>query len=901
MLEDMAPLRSTGFTDPGWEHGAAQDGNKKKVKCNYCGKIVSGGIFRLKQHLARISGEVTYCKKAPKDVYMKMKENLDGYRANRKRQSNVEEHSSDFHSNDDHEVDEEPVGYGRKRRQCRSDQSLAISMAPLRSLGYVDPGWEHGVAQDDKKKKVKCNYCQKIVSGGINRFKQHLARIPGEVASCKMAPEDVYLKMKENMKWHRTGRRRRPETKELVAFYIQSDNDEEEFVNDGSKVKRWIGDMDVSCSKTTKKGYNTRSPGNCASTSELHLEQLNSDSKFAKARHSQLALSAKQSKPKTCDNRGHKEVVTSICRFFYYAGIPSNTANSSYFQNMLDLVLQYGQGLDAPTDQLVSGQFLNEEAVTIKEHLEEIKTSWKATGCTIMADTWKDVQGRTIINFLVYCPRGTYFISSIDATDIVDDATSLSKALDKVVEEVGEENVVQVITKNTTCYKAAGRMLEEKRSRLFWTPCAVDCIDQMLEDFVRIKCVGECIEKGQKVTRFIYNRAWLLNLMRKEFTEGRELLKPAATRFATSFITLQSLIDHKAALRRMLQSTKWLSSQLAKSDEGKEFEKIILNPLFWKQIQFVNKSVYPIVNVLKKVDSDEGLTIPSIYNDMYQAKLAIKALHGDEERKYGPFWSVIDNHWSSLFHHPLYVAAYYLNPAYRYRPDFMAIPEVIRGLNECITRLELDNGRRVSAAMQISEFDFAKVDFGTELALSTRKELPPAVWWQQHGINCLELQRIAMRILSQTCSSIGCEHNWSSFDQVYSTKNNHLAQKKLNDLTYVHYNLRLKERQSKRMADDSVSLDTVLLGSLFQDWVIETQKTTLQEDEEIQYNEMEQTEYDNEPNENEDFDTEPKEARPDSIVLHKTVEPPEVRPTTMDAANDADNADVGFIDDEPSD
>lgn len=37
-------------------------------------------------------------------------------------------------------------------------------MAPLRPAGYIDPGWEHGTAQDEKKKKVKCNYCGKVVS-----------------------------------------------------------------------------------------------------------------------------------------------------------------------------------------------------------------------------------------------------------------------------------------------------------------------------------------------------------------------------------------------------------------------------------------------------------------------------------------------------------------------------------------------------------------------------------------------------------------------------------------------------------------------------------------------------------------------------------------------------------------
>ena len=38
-------------TDIGWEHGIDVDGNGKKVKCKYCSKIASGGVFRFKRHL----------------------------------------------------------------------------------------------------------------------------------------------------------------------------------------------------------------------------------------------------------------------------------------------------------------------------------------------------------------------------------------------------------------------------------------------------------------------------------------------------------------------------------------------------------------------------------------------------------------------------------------------------------------------------------------------------------------------------------------------------------------------------------------------------------------------------------------------------------------------------------
>lgn len=106
-----------------------------------------------------------------------------------------------------------------------------------------------------------------------------------------------------------------------------------------------------------------------------------------------------------------------------------------------------------------------------------------------------------------------------------------------------------------------------------------------------------------------------------------------------------------------------------------------------------------------------------------------------------------------------------------------------------------------------------------------------AAWWQQHGINCLELQQIAVRILSQTCSSFGCEHNWSTFDQIHSQRHNRIAQKRLNDIIYVHYNLRLRERQIRKRSCDSISLDGLLEETLLYDWIVETEKQAVLEDE----------------------------------------------------------------------
>jgi hypothetical protein len=48
------------------------------------------------------------------------------------------------------------------------------------------------------------------------------------------------------------------------------------------------------------------------------------------------------------------------------------------------------------------------------------------------------------------------------------------------------------------------------------------------------------------------------------------------------------------------------------------------------------------------------------------------------------------------------------------------------------------------------------------------------VWWKHYGRKLLDLQKLSVRVLSQTCSSLGCERNWSVFENIHSKKRNML-------------------------------------------------------------------------------------------------------------------------------
>ncbi|TYK16402.1 uncharacterized protein E5676_scaffold21G001970 [Cucumis melo var. makuwa] len=160
------------------------------------------------------------------------------------------------------------------------------------------------------------------------------------------------------------------------------------------------------------------------------------------------------------------------------------------------------------------------------------KAEWAKVGCTVMADGWTDKTNRTLINFLVNSPKGTMFIESIDASSYVKDGKKMFELLDNFVECIGEANVVQVVIDSVSANVITGRLLEAKRPQLIWSPCAAHCLDLMLEDIYKISNIRKALKRGMEISNFIYVRPGLLNMMRR-FTNQKELVRPAKTRFAS--------------------------------------------------------------------------------------------------------------------------------------------------------------------------------------------------------------------------------------------------------------------------------------------------------------------------------------------------------------------------------
>ncbi|KAJ8630942.1 hypothetical protein MRB53_024265 [Persea americana] len=228
---------------------------------------------------------------------------------------------------------------------------------------------------------------------------------------------------------------------------------------------------------------------------------------------------------------------------------------------------------------------------------------------------------------------------------------------------------------------------------------------------------------------------------------------------------------------------------------GEEVTEIVLDPLFWSSIAKVLKVSKPLITVLHIADSEERPSMGFIYDAMEKAKRSIVAAF-NKESDYRAYLEVINHIWEEKIHSPLHAAAYYLNPAIFYNLSFSNNKRIHKGLLDCIETLEPSLNCQDTITQHKTYYEEAVGDFSRPVAIRGRESLSPATWWSLYASDYPELQRFAIRILSQTCSGIRCERNWSMFERIHASKRNRLEQKRLNDLLFIHYNLRLQQRQT---------------------------------------------------------------------------------------------------------
>ncbi|CAN1323843.1 hypothetical protein LINPERPRIM_LOCUS32870 [Linum perenne] len=482
-----------------------------------------------------------------------------------------------------------------------------------------DIGWQYGTLADplNNKEKIKCNFCKHISSGGIYRLKQHIAGNNSTVAKCPSAPKEAQQACLKT--FEETAKKKR------------------------DKILREQGvreDVFVSSEVGQEKD------ATCIGSSEPHT--LGPLDKWARAIDPKLSTS---------------EML--ICVLTYIVGVAFNAIDNDEFKQMVEAIGIFGPGLKPPSQHDLRESLLKSEYAQTKSLLKERDEEKEKHGCSLMTDAWTDMKRRSIMNIVTHCTEGTSFIKSKDTLGIAHTSDVIFDLVDSAIEEVGAEHVVQVVTDNASNNMGAKALLLTKRPNIFWSSCATHTINLMLQGIGNLPRFKKVLDQAKGFTIFIYSHHHTLECMRS-FTKKREIVRPGVTRFASQYLTLQSMIEKKGDLRRMAVDKKWDDLKDFHTKKGKDATVTMLSGTFWNGVNLCLKVFEPLVKVLRMVDGDVKPSMGFVYGQLVMAKKEIQEAFGNVESRYKDFMAIVNKKMSGRLDAPLHLTAYMLNPHYSY-------------------------------------------------------------------------------------------------------------------------------------------------------------------------------------------------------------------------------------------
>ncbi|CAH1453556.1 unnamed protein product [Lactuca virosa] len=384
----------------------------------------------------------------------------------------------------------------------------------------IDPTRRYGTQDPKIRNKFTCTFCTKVVKGGAYRLKQHLVGGYRNVTDCPRCPEHIRKEVTDFMKEKQPSK----ESIQMLSRMQEVDEYDEDEEEDCVEIR----------SKRGSEGTSKLPPKKKPKQRGLIDMYYTPNPEGALKGRKEGKGGKQQTINEVCRKELRGKACSEIAKWFYDAGIPFNAATYDSFNIMVEAIGQFGPVMKPPSMYELRVPLLKKEVEAIKGKMKEHEEEWAQKGCSIMSAGWRDsVVQKDIINFLVNSPRGSVFKKSMDVSEVSKDANLLFGVLDDIVKEVGEVNVIQVITDNASAYVKAGKLLEAKRPHLFWTPCATHCVDLMLDDIGKqIPKVRSALKKCMLSNVFIYTHVGLVSMMRK-FTNQRNLHRPAISRFVS--------------------------------------------------------------------------------------------------------------------------------------------------------------------------------------------------------------------------------------------------------------------------------------------------------------------------------------------------------------------------------
>lgn len=345
---------------------------------------------------------------------------------------------------------------------------------------------------------------------------------------------------------------------------------------------------------------------------------------------------------------------------------------------------------------------------------------------------------------------------------------------------MGPQKFFLLVTDNASNMKAAWEIVSTKYPHISCVGCAAHGLNLLLKDFMgekvfkKINKQSRAICKYVKRTHTIY--AAFKNAQFEKYPKNKiiSLKVPAKTRWSCLFMTVDSLLRNKEALQTIV-----LMEHLGVE---RNIKKVILDDVFWTNLQYVKQILHPIAISIKILESDSSLLSEVVYIFNYIKKTIEESEEGNFKEK---LLEYLENRFKFCCK-PIHFAANLLDP--RFKGKQLNDHEVMIAIDFISQMADLSNLDVGEVVANLAHFRTETGFFSRDTLWKSATSTHPVIWWK--GLCTLQpLMKIASRILNGPPSSASAERNWSLHGFVHTNKRNRLTQDKVQKLVAIQSSL----------------------------------------------------------------------------------------------------------------
>jgi hypothetical protein len=180
----------------------------------------------------------------------------------------------------------------------------------------------------------------------------------------------------------------------------------------------------------------------------------------------------------------------------------------------------------------------------------------------------------------------------------------------KVVIEVGENNIVHIITDNGSNYKNAHRYVTNEYRHIAWQPCLAHTMNIMLKTIGDFHDHESVIDSAKLISRWLYNHGRLHTMMKNVI--GGNLVRWNATQFGTNDLFLESFLRRKDCFMQWMATPELQKSGYLDSNAGRYAYACLSNLPWWDNPKRIVDSVQPLYVFLRFTDQQRILNFSDV-------------------------------------------------------------------------------------------------------------------------------------------------------------------------------------------------------------------------------------------------------------------------------------------------